>query len=152
MCPDGLSAVSGLLCSAVEATSAFVGSLVGFAAGGGGGALFALVTAGVTSPAIPATSWAGAVNGGAAGLAVGQLVTNTLFSQDGGRGSSGNTLRGGSQSDRDPDYVRLLRERNPSRRQRTRIHEEIRKRKQGRSNLDSDELQEVFDQIMGPRK
>lgn len=81
----------------------------------------------------------------AAGLAVDAAAgSNTA------RMSSEAKFRGGSQADRDPDYIRLLRERNPNRQQRTRIHEEIAKQKKGRSNLDAEELERIFDDIMGP--
>jgi hypothetical protein len=99
LCPQGLSALAGFLCSAIEATTTAIGSLGGFAIGGGGGALLTIATGGVNLPAVPAEAYAGAAAGAAGGLAVGQRITNTLFMADAGRGRGDNRVPN-SQVDR----------------------------------------------------
>lgn len=84
--------------------------------------------------------------GRVAGHAFGELVSAAVrFAKDGGE------FKGGKQSQRDRDFHKILKERNPTREQRGRIHREIGKRKNG-GNLGEDEIREIFDDVMGPEK
>lgn len=85
MCPQSL--LRGLLCGAVEATTTLVGSLAGFVAGGGGGALVAMATGGIGIPAVPAGAYGGLAAGAAGGLAVGRAISSVLFSENSGSGA-----------------------------------------------------------------
>jgi RHS repeat-associated protein len=87
LCPVGLSVLDALLCSSIEATTTFLGSLAGFVVGGGGSALVAVATGGVTAPAVPSAAWSGVAFGAAAGLTLGRRLGNTLFSQSEATGS-----------------------------------------------------------------
>jgi len=89
LCPQNQSVLSGLLCSAIEATTTFVGSLAGFAVGGGGGALLAVATGGANIPAVPAEAYAGFAAGAGFGLAAGRAVTSVLFSENSGSSAGG---------------------------------------------------------------
>ena len=90
--PFGLCPATGpraVVCQTIEAATTFVGSVIGFIGGGGGGALLAFATGGVTAPAVPSLAFAGAAGGAAIGLGAGISITNVLFAEDGGAASSG---------------------------------------------------------------
>jgi hypothetical protein len=133
------------LCALFEASMTLLGGTAGFVAGGGAGLMQIAFTGGLATPAAITTAATGTALGTALGRETGRRLSNVLFSKN------DREFRGGKRSTRDADYERLLRERRPNREQRTRIHEEIGKRKQGRKNLDPDELQDVFDDII-PKK
>ncbi len=142
--PFGLCPLDKPLCHWIKAALIAAGTDVGFVAGGGAG----LAAGPAAVAASPAMAAAGAAVGGILGAVAGDVVDNVFFSRRSDGGSSGTGLRGGSQRDRDPDYIRLQKEFKPSREERTRIHEEITKQKQGRQNLDYDELREIFTDIV----
>ena len=144
LCPAEVSVWQAVGCVLIETTMGLLGSTAGFAAGGGAGLLAAAPTGGLAAPVtVPAGAVAGAAAGAVAGKLAGEMITSVLFSKGEGE------FRGGRQSTRDADYARLRKEFNPDREQRTRIHEEIAKRKQGRPELDIDELREIFEEIVG---
>ena len=145
LCPQNLSLLRGLLCNSIEATTTFVGAVGGFLGGGGAGALAAVPTAGLAAPlTVPAGAVEGALVGAVAGRLAGSVISNALFSKDGGE------FRGGRQSTRDSDHRRLMKEFDPTREERTRIHEEISKQKRG-GDLDFDELRQIFTDIVKRR-
>ncbi|CAN5821716.1 hypothetical protein BH11GEM2_BH11GEM2_05770 [soil metagenome] len=122
------------------------GTDLGGIAGGGAG----LLTGPGAIVASPAGAITGMAAGGAMGAAAGEMMDQVFFSK-GGRGDEGTAFRGGKQSQRDPDHARLMKEFNPSREQRTRIHEEIAKQKKG-SDLDYGDLRQIFTDIVGKPK
>ncbi|HJP59598.1 MAG TPA: RHS repeat-associated core domain-containing protein, partial [Gemmatimonadaceae bacterium] len=144
--PLGLCPEDRPLCDWIKAMLILAGSDIGGIAGGGAG-LFAGPAA---VAAAPAGAYAGMAAGATIGGAAGELVDRLFFSR-GGRGGKGSEFRGGKQSDRDPDHARLMKEFNPTREQRTRIHEEIAKQKKG-GDLDYDELRQIFIDIVGKSK
>ena len=107
MCPQGQSVLSGLLCNAIEATTTFVGSLAGFAVGGGGGALLTVAIGGVNLPAVPAEAYAGAAAGAGLGLAAGRAVTNVLFSENSGSSAGGSDPAAGLRRQLDAHQQKL---------------------------------------------
>ena len=128
----------------IESGTAILGSGAGFIAGGGAGLLASAPTGGLAAPVtVTAGAATGAVAGGVAGKLAGEALTSLLFSKRDGE------FRGGSQSARDPEHARLMREFRPDKAQRERIHREIAKRKKGNQDLDADELREVFEEIIG---
>ena len=145
LCPEDVRAAEAAACVLIEGSTAILGSVAELIVGGGGGALTAVPTGGLAAPVtVPAGAIAGAGIGGVAGKLTGEAITNALFSKGGGR-----ELRGGRQSQRDPDHDRLMKEFRPDRRQRTRIHEEIAKQKKGSGDLEYDDLRQIFIDITG---
>ena len=121
-----------------------LGSGGGFLAGGGG-LLDSVPTAGVaTLVTVPAGAIVGATAGAVVGRLTGQTITNALFSKSEG------AFRGDKQNTRDPDHARLMKEFKPDRRQQTRLHEQIGKQKKS-SDLDYDELRQIFVDVVGRR-
>jgi len=140
LCPQNVSVAQGIACVLIESTTAILGSGAGFTLGGGGGLLASIPTLGLAAPVtVPAGAIAGAAVGGVAGKLTGEAITNALFAKGAGR-----EFRGGSQSQRDPDHDRLMKEFSPTRREQTRIHEEIARQKRGSSNLEYDEMRQIF--------
>ena len=91
--PFGLCPIDKPLCSWIEATSTFLGSLAGFTLGGGGGILVTVGTGGVGVPAVPAGAYAGAATGATTGFALGKALTKVMFREGSGSGSSGGADR-----------------------------------------------------------
>lgn len=90
LCPKSVlsSFKRAFLCSTIELGSMLVGGTIGFIGGGGGGALIALATGGIGTGAIPAGAVKGSAVGGAVGLGIGQRITDRLFNENAGSGSS----------------------------------------------------------------
>ena len=144
LCPEDVTFWQAVGCVVIETSTALLGSGAGFIAGGGAGLLTSAPTGGLAAPlTVPIGAMMGAAVGGVTGKLAGEAITNVLFSKGEGE------FRGGRQTSRDADHARLMREFNPDKAQRARIHREIGKRKQGRDKLDGDELREVFEEIMG---
>jgi hypothetical protein len=76
----------------------------------------------------------------------GEAITSALFAREHGR-----DFRGGKQGVRDPAHRRLMAEFQPTREQRTAIHEAIAKEKQGGPDLSYDDLRQIFIDIVGKR-
>ena len=88
LCPQG--GRRGFLCNAIEATSALIGSVGGFVAGGGAGLLAAAPTGELAAPiTVPLAAVQGAALGAGAGLTVGKILTSLLFNESIEQSSSG---------------------------------------------------------------
>jgi RHS repeat-associated protein len=145
--PFGLCPPEKPLCQWIKAILIAAGTDLGGIAGGGSG----LLTGPGAVVATPAGAIAGMSAGASIGAAAGEAIDQVFFSKS-DRGGKGSEFRGGKQSQRDPDHARLMREFNPNREQRTRIHEEIAKQKKGGGDLDYDDLRQIFVDIVGKPK
>ncbi len=132
-------------CETIVAIFQTLGTAAGFLLGGGTGLVETAASGGLLAPAAVARTMVATTAGAGIGRAVGEIASDIVQFAKGG----GDEMRGGPKSRRDPAYERLARDRRPTRAQRTRIHHEIERRKQGRRDLDPEELQEVFDDVMG---
>lgn len=83
LCPDP----NDVLCQLFEGAFTLAGATAGFIIGGGAGLLEIAATGGLATPAAVATAGSGMALGAAGGKALGQLLSNIVFSK--GSGSSG---------------------------------------------------------------
>lgn len=132
-------------CDALVSAFQLIGTGIGFILGGGSGLLEAGVSGGALAPVAVAQTAASTTAGAAVGRAFGELVSRVLNFVRG----DDDQFRGGSKASRDPDYERLLNKYNPTRAQRGRIHQLIENAKKGKKNLDADELDEIFEDVVG---